>query len=180
MPVDKSLDLVVVGRITAVYGIKGWVKVHSYTEVAEDVFAYQPWYVKTAHGVKRVEIDEARPHGKSFAAHIKGVDDRTLAEQYAGSDVAVERALLPELNTGEYYWSQLENLVVISVYDGQSLRLGRVSKLLETGANDVLVVVPDEQSIDQRERLIPYVPEQFILAIDLVAGEMRVDWDPEF
>ncbi len=180
MPADKSLDLVVVGRITAVYGIKGWVKVHSYTEVAEDVFTYQPWYVKTAHGVKRVDIDEARPHGKSFAAHIKGVDDRTLAEQYAGSDVAVERALLPELDTGEYYWSQLENLVVISVYDGQSLRLGRVSKLLETGANDVLVVVPDEQSIDQRERLIPYVPEQFILAIDLAAGEMRVDWDPEF
>jgi 16S rRNA processing protein RimM len=180
MPADKSLDLVVVGRITAVYGIKGWVKVHSYTEVAEDVFTYQPWYVKTAHGVKRVDIDEARPHGKSFAAHIKGVDDRTLAEQYAGSDVAVERALLPELDTGEYYWSQLENLVVMSVYDGQSLRLGRVSKLLETGANDVLVVVPDEQSIDQRERLIPYVPEQFILAIDLAAGEMRVDWDPEF
>jgi 16S rRNA processing protein RimM len=61
-----------------------------------------------------------------------------------------------------------------------SQRLGRVSKLLETGANDVLVVQPDDQSIDQRERLIPYVPDQFILRVDLGTREMQVDWDPEF
>jgi 16S rRNA processing protein RimM len=180
MPTDKPLDLVNVGRITAVYGIKGWVKVHSYTEVPEDVFAYHPWWLKTPHGVKQIEVDEARPHGKSFVAHIKDVDDRDIASLYTGCDVAVERALLPELDDGEFYWSQLHGLAVISEYNGQIQRLGTVSKLMETGANDVLVVVADEQSIDQRERLIPYVPEQFILAIDLAAGEMRVDWDPEF
>lgn len=180
MPSDKSSNLVNVGRITAVYGIKGWVKIHSYTEVAEDVFAYHPWWLKTAHGVKQIEIDEARPHGKSFVAHIVGVDDRDQAVQYTGADIAVERSLLPELDEGEFYWSQLEGLTVISEYAGQQQRLGKVEKMLETGANDVLVVVPDDQSIDQRERLIPYVPKQFILAVDLVAGEMRVDWDPEF
>lgn len=180
MPVTKPLDLVNVGRITAVYGIKGWVKVHSYTEVPEDVFAYHPWWLKTAHGVKQVEIDEARPHGKSFVAHIKGVDDRDLAAQFTSADIAVERDLLPELDSGEYYWSQLEGLVVITVYDGQLQRLGYIAKILETGANDVLVVAPDEKSIDKRERLIPYVPDQFVVGVDLTAGEMRVDWDPEF
>src|SRR5690606_58097 len=125
-------------------------------------------------------IDEVRPHGKNFVAHIKGIDDRTLAEQYTGCDIAVARDLLPELDAGEYYWSELQNLVVISVYEGRQERLGYVAKLMETGANDVLVVAPDEQSIDQRERLIPYVPEQFIVAVDLAAGEMRVDWDSEF
>lgn len=173
-------NLVNVGRITAVYGIKGWVKVHSYTEVAEDLFAFNPWWLKTAQGVKQIEIDEARPHGKSFVAHIKGVHDRDVAVQFTGADIAIERDLLPELDEGEFYWSQLEGLVVISRYADQQLRLGKVEKLLETGANDVLVVVADEQSIDQRERLIPYVPEQFVLLVDLAAGELHVDWDPEF
>lgn len=176
----KSLDLVNIGRITAVYGVKGWVKIHSYTETAEDVFAYNPWWLKTAHGVKQVEVDEARPHGKGFVAHIKGIDNREQAASFTSVDIAVERERLPELDEGEYYWSQLEGLVVITIFDGTPRRLGRVIKLMETGANDVLVVAPDDQSIDQRERLIPYVPDQFVLAIDLAAQEMRVDWDPEF
>jgi 16S rRNA processing protein RimM len=180
MSAVKSLDLVNIGRITAVYGVKGWVKIHSYTEIAEDVFAYNPWWLKTAHGVKQVEVDEARPHGKGFVAHIKGIDDRDQAASLTSVDIAVERDLLPDLDEGEYYWSQLEGLSVITTFNGEAQRLGRVIKLMETGANDVLVVAPDDQSIDQRERLIPYVPEQFILAIDLAAGEMRVDWDPEF
>lgn len=173
-------DLVNIGRITGVFGIKGWVKIHSYTEVGEDVFEYSPWRLKTPQGIKTIEVDEARPHGKSFVAHIKGVDDRDTAVLYTSMDIAVEREKLPVLNNGEYYWSQLEGLVVIADYNGQQHRLGRVQKLMETGANDVLVVVPDDQSIDQRERLIPYVPQQFVLSVDLAAGEMRVDWDPEF
>lgn len=177
---SKPSSLVNVGRITAVYGIKGWVKIHSYTEIPEDVFSYAPWFLKTAHGVKPVEIDEARPHGKGFVAHIKGVDDRDLAATYTGVDIAVDENQLPQLETGDYYWSQLQGLAVISVYQGQQTRLGRISKILETGANDVLVVSPDGECLDQRERLIPYVPEQFVLSVDLVAGEMRVDWDPEF
>jgi 16S rRNA processing protein RimM len=176
----KSSNLVNVGRITAVFGIKGWVKVHSYTEPQDNLFTYHPWLVKTQHGVKQVEIDEARPHGDSYVAHIKGVDDRDLAETYTASDIAVERELLPELDDGEYYWDQLEGLAVYSRYNGELQRFGVVSKIMETGANDVLVVQGDAQSIDQRERLIPYVPDQFVLSIDLDTRQMLVDWDPEF
>lgn len=176
----ESSKLVNVGRITAVYGIKGWVKVHSYTEPQENLFSYHPWLLKTKHGVKKIEIDDARPHGNAFVAHIVGVDDRDLALEYTAADIAIERDLLPELDDGEYYWSQLEGLVVISCYEGKEQRLGVVSKIMETGANDVLVVTADADSIDKRERLIPYVPEQFVVSVDLVAGEMRVDWDPEF
>jgi len=176
----KSSNLVNVGRITAVYGIKGWVKVHSYTEPQDNLFEYQPWFIKTKHGVKQIEIDEARPHGDSYVAHIVGVDDRDLAASYTAADIAVERDLLPELEDGEYYWNQLEGLVVLSSFTGEPQRLGVVSKILETGANDVLVVKGDVQSVDQRERLIPYVPEQFVLNVDLDRGEILVDWDPEF
>jgi 16S rRNA processing protein RimM len=177
---NDSLSLVNVGRVTALFGIKGWVKVHSYTEPQENLFEYHPWFLKTAHGVKKVEIDEVRPHGDAFVAHIVGIDDRDVAALYTAVDIAVERSLLPELDDGEYYWSQLQGLAVYTQFAGSRQRLGIVSKILETGANDVLVVASDAGSIDQRERLLPYVPEQFVLSVDLVAGEILVDWDPEF
>ena len=176
---EKS-SLVNVGRLTAVYGIKGWLKVHSYTEPAENLFDYQPWLLKTAHGIKQVEIDEVRPHGDAFVVHLVGVDDRDQAAAFTAVDIAVNRDQLPELDEGEYYWSQLEGLRVITEFQGTTKDLGKVVKLFETGANDVLVVQGDEGSVDQRERLIPYVPDQFVLSVDLGKGEIRVDWDPEF
>jgi 16S rRNA processing protein RimM len=177
---STNSNLVNVGRITAVFGIKGWVKVHSYTDPQENLFEYHPWFLKTAHGVKKIEIDEAKPHGDSFVAHIVGVDDRDLAMEYTAADIAIERNMLPELDTGEYYWSQLEGLDVYTQFSGARQRLGVVSKLFETGANDVLVVAADAESIDQRERLIPYVPEQFVISVDINVREIIVDWDPEF
>ena len=88
--------------------------------------------------------------------------------------------MLPELDTGEYYWSQLEGLAVYTQFSGARQRLGVVAKIFETGANDVLVVAADADSITQREHLIPYVPDQFVLSVDLAVGEILVDWDPEF
>lgn len=173
-------NLVNVGRITAVFGIKGWVKVHSYTEPQENLFEYHPWFLKTAHGIKQVEIDDARPHGDAFVAHIVGVDDRNLAMEYTAVDIAIERDQLADLDEGEYYWDQLQGLSVYTQFNGERQRLGVVSKLFETGANDVLVVQGDARSIDQRERLVPYVPGQFVLSVNLEIGEILVDWDPEF
>ena len=173
---SKRSNLVNVGQITAVHGIKGWVKVHSATEPPENLLQYRPWWLKTRHGVKAVDIDDSRAHGKGFVAHIVGVDDRDRAGEYCGVDIAVERQQLPPLASGEYYWHQLEGLQVFSDYEGQTYALGRVARLMETGANDVLVV----RDGDGRERLIPYVPGQFIKAVDLDAGQLRVEWDPTF
>ena len=177
---QKRSNLVDVGRITSVFGVKGWVKIHSDTEPQENIFSYNPWWLKTRHGVKAVEVDECRPHGKGFVAHIKGVDDRDLAEEFCRVNIAVERQQMPELDTGEYYWHQLEGLVVITDFEGQTSRLGVVQRLMETGANDVLVVKGDADSIDLNERLVPYVPGRFVKAIDLDAGQITVDWDPAF
>lgn len=175
-----SSNLVDVGRITAVFGIQGWVKIHSSTEPAENLFEYDPWWLKTPHGVKAVEIDAVRPHGKGFVAHIKGVDDRDEAALYTGTTIAVERQQLPELADGEFYWHQLQGLAVISRFAGRDTRLGCVARMLETGANDVLVIQADEHSLDDRERLVPYIPGQYVLDVDLEAGTVFVDWDPDF
>lgn len=177
---DKQSNLVNIGRVMTVFGVKGWLKVYSNTEPPERILDYNPLWIKTRHGVKKVEIDAGRPHGPAFVVHIKGLDDRELAREYCQSDIAVELDQIPQLEDGEFYWYQLHGLVVISEYDGQSVRLGTVQRLMETGANDVLVIQGDAESVDQRERLVPYVPGQYVKSVDLVAGTMIVDWDPEF
>jgi 16S rRNA processing protein RimM len=169
-----------VGRITSVFGIKGWVKIHSQTEPADNLFDYQPWFLKTKHGVKPIELVEWRPHGKGFVAQIVGIDDRNQAELLCPVDIAVEKDILETLDEGEFYWHQLEGLRVISDFEGQSYDFGIVKKILPTGANDVLVVVGDGQSMDQKERLIPYVPDQFVTDINIADGIIRVDWEPDF
>ena len=177
---EPASTLIDVGRITAVFGVKGWVKVHSATEPADNIFSYNPWRLKTRHGVRTVEIDASKAHGTGFVVHIKGVDDRTQAEAYVRASIAVDKSQLAPLEDGDYYWHQLQGLRVVTEVEGHSVCLGCVNHLLETGANDVLVVQGGADSHDDRERLIPFVPGQFVQSVDLQAGIIRVDWDPEF
>lgn len=180
---EKKSNLIDLGQIATVFGVKGWLKVQSYTEPRENLLQHKTWWLKTRHGVKSVEIDQGRPHGshgQTLVVHIKGLDDCDLAREYSKVTVAVERDQLPDLDDDEFYWHQLVGLQVISEYDGQNYDFGVVKKLIETGANDVLVVSASEGSMDSRERLVPYVPEQFIKTIDLDAGLITVEWDPEF
>lgn len=173
-------NLLNVGRMTSVFGIKGWVKIYSQTEPAENIFNYQPWFLKTKYGVKPVELAEWRPHGKGFVARMVGIDDRNAAELLCPVDIAIEKTSLEPLEDGEFYWHQLEGLRVISDFESQSYDFGTVKRILPTGANDVLVVVGDAQSMDQKERLIPYVPDQFVTDINLAEGVIRVNWEPDF
>lgn len=170
------IDPVTVGRITTVHGVRGWVKVHSFTEPEDNIVSYRHWWLKMPEGWLQLEIDQHRGSAKGLLVHLKGVDDRDVARLYCQRDIVVEKAEMPELAAGEYYWHQLEGLSVVTT---EGVRLGRVDKLMETGANDVLVVVGDADSLDRQERLIPYV-EQFVLDVDLNARQIEVDWDPEF
>ncbi|WP_226664904.1 ribosome maturation factor RimM [Microbulbifer aggregans] len=182
MAESTANELVTVGRITSVYGVRGWVKVHSYTEPMENILRFSQWQLQVpgAHGGAQwqpIEIDAGKQHGKGLVVHIKGVDDRDLAAQYCQRDIAVSGSELPQLEEGEYYWHQLQGLQVVSQFDGSEYQFGQVQRIMETGANDVLVV---RGGVDGRERLIPYLPGEFITAVDLVAGVIHVDWDPEF
>lgn len=174
---NSNKENMVLGKITAVYGIKGWVKIYSFTDPMENVFNYTPWQLKIDGSLKTVEVEASKRHGKGLIAKLAGVDDRDVARTYCGHEIIADSNLLPELEEGEYYWSQLQNLLV---YTESGQLLGKVSHLMETGSNDVLVVKATKDSIDQQERLLPYLPDQVIKEIDLETGTMRVDWDPEF
>ena len=169
-------DLIVLGKITSVHGVRGEVKIYSFTDPIDNLLGYPAWTLKRDGEVKQVELVSGRLQGKILVAKLKGLDDREVARTFAGFDICVPRALLPDLDDGEYYWHQLEGLKVI---DLQGQLLGRIDHLLETGANDVMVVKPCPGSLDDRERLLPYT-EQCVQKVDLAAGEMRVDWDADF
>lgn len=169
-------DLIVLGKITSVHGVRGEVKIYSFTDPIDNLLGYTAWTLKRDGEVKQVELVSGRLQGKVLVAKLKGLDDREVARTFAGFDICVPRALLPDLDDGEYYWHQLEGLKVI---DLQGQLLGRIDHLLETGSNDVMVVKPCPGSLDDRERLLPYT-EQCVQQVDLVAGEMRVDWDADF
>lgn len=171
----------VIGKITSVYGVKGWVKIHSYTEPMENFFSYSEWLLKRNGQLTPIVFEEWKRHGKGLIALIDGVYDRDLAASYCKFDVAVSAKELAELESGDYYWHQLEGLRVYSQYGDQPpCLLGVVSYLFETGANDVMTVKPCDGSIDQQERLIPYMPDLYVKQVDLDQGQMTVDWDPEF
>jgi 16S rRNA processing protein RimM len=160
-----------VGRISGVFGVKGWVKVYSYTEPRDNIMNYPRWYLKRGGQWQPVELEAGRKHGKAVVVKLEGVDDRDAALALRDVDIAIDRAELERLGPEEYYWADLIGLRVVTL---EGVELGRVGRLMETGANDVLVVEGD------RERLIPYIRDQVIESIDLETGEIRVDWDPEF
>ncbi|UVE16763.1 ribosome maturation factor RimM [Pseudomonas sp. LS44] len=172
-PVD---DLIVIGKIFSVHGVRGEVKVYSFTDPIDNLLDYRHWTLRRDGEVRQVELLKGRAQNKFLVAKLKGFDDRDLAQALAGFEVCVSSSLLPQLTNGEYYWYQLEGLKVI---DQAGQLLGRIDHLLETGANDVMVVKPCTDSLDDRERLLPYTA-QCVLSIDLAADEMRVDWDADF
>lgn len=154
------------------FGVRGWVKVYSYTRPRENILAYSPWWLDLPDGTRRCcRLRSGRVHGKGLVALLEGVDDADAAQLLAGAGIRVERAQLGEPGPGSWYWADLEGLRVLTL---AGMELGRVETLMETGANDVLVVQ------GERRRLIPFVHGQVVRAVDLEAGTLTVDWDPDF
>jgi len=162
--------LIEIGHILGAHGIKGQVKVFSKTSPRENIVTYSPWLIEQ-HGLSKTVKISGRSQGKNVIARIEGLDDRDQAQAMAGAKIFINKTQLPVLTQGDYYWSQLTGLQVVTTQD---VELGRIDHMLETGANDVMVVQGD------RERLIPYLMDDVIKSIDLERNQIVVDWDAEF
>jgi len=168
---DQDDNLIIVGRFGASYGVKGWMKVHSFTQPHENIITYQPWLIKQQARWQPVSVTDCRQSGNNILAAIAGCETKEATSLYRNVDIAIQRQQLPALNTGEFYWADLQGL---SVYTVSGDELGKIDYILPTGANDVLVVK------GKREHLIPYLPNDVIKEIDLVIGKIIVDWDANF
>lgn len=169
---DSPPALVVVGRIVGAHGIRGAVRVASATQPPDNILRYRPWWLDAGAGFRQVTVTSIKPHGAhgdGFVASLDGVTDRDAADGLRGVEIAVPRSALPDLEAGhEYYW---QDLIGLEVVDQHGSPLGPVRELIETGANDVLVVGGD----GMRPVLIPFV-DSVIETVDLDAGRIYVDW----
>lgn len=163
-------DVVVLGRISGVYGVKGWVRIFSYTDPMEGILDYDEWLLGSGSRWNRIARREGRRQGKGLVASLVGTDDRDAAALLVGTEIGVLRADLPDPGADSYYWKDLEGLAVQQV-DGNVV--GTVDHLLQTGANDVLVVR------GEAETLIPFLPGTVVKNVDLDRGVITIDWEWE-
>ena len=172
---DSDNNYLIIGRISSVFGIKGWIKLVSHSRPRENVFSYPHWYVKPKKGQwTKIVVETGKPQGKTLVAKLSGIETREEAEQWIGADIAISRDMLPRTDQDDYYWADLIGLNVHTT-DGEDI--GTIIRLMETGSNDVLVVKNDQT---RKEHLIPWVMEQVIKNVDLSEGQILVDWDTDF
>lgn len=168
-PAKTAEAQVLVGRISGIFGVRGWVRVYSYTDPPENILRYGPWLVGDDRRAEYAVLDGAT-HGRGIIARLAGIDDRDQARGLIGSDIRVPRGRFGGTATGEYFCS---DLIGLRVCDREGTVLGRVEDIMETGANDVLVVQ------GERRRLVPYLAT-VVRSVDIAAGTMEVDWDADF
>lgn len=173
---SDSNSYITIAVIGAALGVKGWVKVSSHTSPSDNILDHRQFWIGKDGRWQEAKVEASKTHGKGYALKLAGYDDRNQAETLCHYAIAIKKEHLPTLAVGEYYWHQLLGLRVIN-QAGQLF--GKVSHLIETGSNDVLVVKASDGSIDQRERLLPYRPE-FVLSVDLNQQQIQVDWDADF
>jgi 16S rRNA processing protein RimM len=166
----KTGKLVTVGRVSGVHGVKGWLKIRSFTEPPANITSFEEWLLRRGGAIERLEVEATSVAAGRVAAKLRGIDDRDAARTWIGAEIAVERSRLPPPGPDEYYWTDLEGLEVRTV-EGE--RLGAVDHLIATGANDVLV-------LDEGGRLIPFVLGSVVRSVDVGAGVIVVDWSAEY
>lgn len=162
---------IIVGRVCGVSGVRGWVKVISYTAPKENIFNYSPWEVFVHGEWREMPVVAGRSQGKGLTVLLGSYSTPESARELIGGEIAVARSQLPSLAEGEFYWADLIGLDVLNT-DG--ITLGKITDLYETGSNDVLVVK------SERERHIPFIRNDVVVSIDLEQRQIKVDWDPEF
>ncbi|MEQ1773004.1 MAG: ribosome maturation factor RimM [Burkholderiales bacterium] len=180
--------LVGMGRISAPFGIKGWVRVQPFAETADGLTNYSTWWLGSEGDWREYNVEQAQVQGTDVIAKLVGIDDRDVAAGFKGRQVAIPRQAFPPAEQGEYYWA---DLVGLSVKNSAGLDFGVVTAMIETGANAVLVVqqvvkqvvqqsaVDGEKVAEERERLIPFIAD-VVKRVDIAAGVIEVEWGADY
>ncbi len=182
---EESEKLQILGKITGYYGVKGWLKLYSYTEPRDNIVHYKSLQIKRSDAKssgeqwQTITLDVGKTHGKGVIAHFAGYDNRETAAGLIGAELAVYRSDFKASRKNEFYWADLITLLVVNL---QGVELGQVTRLMETAAHDVLIVKPSRQDDTKAgdEILIPFVLDHYIKNVDLDTATITVDWQADW
>ena len=163
---DKKIYL---GKITGVHGIKGWLKIQSFSSPPENILNYPLWIISNRGQEGFYSVEQGRKHSNKIIVKLEEIDDRTKAESLINSKIKIRRSELPKLSNESHYWSDLEGL---SVLNSEEKLIGIVDSLIETGANDVMVV----NTTKDKRILIPFVMHEIIKEVSIELNYVKVDW----
>lgn len=168
---DTDVSWVVIGRFGRVHGIKGLITIHSHTEPRENILGYTGWHAFINNQWQLLKLLHTEVTDKHILVQVDGYDGREQVAHLTNVEIGVHKEQLPELDSGEFYWHQL---VGMSVVNQQGESLGNVVEIIPTGSNDVLVVE------GEKRQLIPYLPTQTIIDVNLTRQQIVVEWDSDF
>lgn len=172
----KIIHPIVLGKFGSAYGVRGWVRVYSYTENYKDIFKYDPLFIKRLNVFKKMHLEHWKYfHRNNILAKIYGICDRNAANLLSNHEIIIDSSQLFILKTNEYYWKDLIGCKVIKI---NGSKLGYVENLIETGSNDVLIVRSNfGKKFRVKKRLVPFIEDQVIMDINLKKKVIQVDWD---
>jgi 16S rRNA processing protein RimM len=169
---QENANPIIVGRIGGVYGVRGWLKVESHTRPKENIFTYSPWLIHIDLEWKEVQIEKFQQLGNGrLLLKIKGINTPEKAKEYVSCKLAVTQEKLPILTEGEYYW---HDLIGLEVFNQDQINLGKIKNIVETGANDVLVI--NKIGENKIKTLIPLIMGVYVKRVDLINKKICVDW----
>ena len=175
-------DYILLGEITGVSGLKGWVKVFSHSSPRLQITEYKQWFIQAKgksnnDAWQTIKVKDGKVQGKNIIALLEGVQYRDQAEALIGSKIAVSSDQLEKLSKGEYYW---RDLIGLNVENTEGVKLGKIDWLFNTGSNDVVTVIGKDDEGEIKEHLIPYIMDDYVISVSLNDSLMVVDWDPDF
>ena len=160
---------ILIAQILAPFGIKGWLKINSFADPHENISTYKNFEILIDDCLEKNEIENIT-FEKDIKIKNKGIDDRTTAEQYLKKEIYIDRNELPSLGENEYYW---QDLIGLQVFSEDKKNVGKVSNLIRTGANDVIVITDKEE----KEHLVPFIQGSAIIEINLLENSLLVSKD---
>ena len=163
-----SERLVEVGRLGAAHGVRGWLRVQSFTDPPQRLFEWRRWLLQPSG--REVTLLEVRPQGNGWIVQVEGVVDRDAASLLTGQMVLVERELLPKPEGREHY---RDDLIGFEAKNLEGVLLGQVDHFIDTPGNAVMVIKGG------REHLVP-VTTQHLRSVDVDARKLVVDWPEDF
>ncbi len=159
---------VAIGKLGSAFGVHGWLRVHSFTDPIDNIINYHDWHTKVRDQWQPLAVEACKRHGKHILVKLKGIDSPEAAKKHVNQEVWVERDQFADTEADEYYWT---DLIGCNVQSPDGKLIGCVKEMIETGSNDVFVILDD----NKKRHLIPHL-DGVILSVDINNKLIVADW----